>query len=152
MGLVMWNLCRRGIECNPTSQNSHEGDLWARLPDGGMIRIEVNASTETAWHIRRGQISGADCFVLVSIHDARYWVLTQAEVAVPMASCTQRGDVVVIGRAKLPQHALDNWGSLSPAKPKMPRAYRSERVVRKVLADGTIEVYRCPPTTMTTGS
>ena len=53
VGLVMWNLCRRGVECHPTSQNSHEGDLWAKLPDGAMAQIEVKASSVTPIRMAR---------------------------------------------------------------------------------------------------
>jgi hypothetical protein len=144
LGLVIWNLARRGIECLPTTENSSQGDLWAKLLDGQMIRIEVKAMTSTGWHIRRGQALRADCFVFVSIHDARCWVLSQEQVALAIAEGSDRGECVVITKAKMPASAADSWSGLSASQPKQPRSYRSARVVRKVLADGTTKTYRYP--------
>lgn len=145
MGLVIWNLARRGIECQATTQNSNSGDIWAKLPGGRTVAIEVKGTGKAGWHIREAQARRVDWFALVSIHDARCWVLTRAE----MLDCPHHElgpGVWVVSRSHVPTVGADAWDRLTKAPAPKPKAiYRTQRLVRRTLADGTIKEYRYGP-------
>lgn len=93
-------------------------------------------------------------FFLVSLHDAKVWILTSAEVQSALIGVPQLMDgVIVLPRSRLPDSALNGWDKvLAPPKQKAARARQppvsaldfigDARVVRRTLATGEVRDYR----------
>lgn len=154
MGLVVFHLARRKIEFALTPERSPLGDIWASV-GGRKIGIEVKTCRDVMkWHVRKSQIHRVEYYVLVSMHNARCFVLTAREMAeIVRNSHVLSGDVHIVSREAIDDLALNAWGkldgehtpNLSPGilgpKPDRRTLYSSTRTVRRKLADGTMKTY-----------
>lgn len=153
LGLVMWNLCRRGVDCQETPPGSHTGDVWAHVA-GNLVSIEVKATTGRSWHVRRRQVGTSDWHIFVLVQPGRCWVLTRDDLMKCSASFEKDGDAWFVTPTSLPRACEDAWGPLvrkraaPPGGAIAPRGkakYRFRKVVRSVLSDGRIREYHYGP-------
>jgi len=147
VGLSMFHLARNGLEFVTTIGNSDAGDMWVRLPVGGLVPVEIKASFEGKWNLRREQLTRVKFIILTDIGEARCWVLSQAEV-LSFARNDAEGFCVV--KRALPKESEDAWSlfGVIPMATRRPRAYRTPpppsgkfHRVRKLLANGQIKEY-----------
>lgn len=154
VALVEFHLCRRGMDCVRTQGRSARGDIWADTPIG-RISIEVKTTGKSnGWFVKRRQYR-AEIYCLVHLESARCWVMTGDEID---ALLTTAADIYVDNVARimatdLPKESLEAWDKIGGlrmvtvyrafgVRPNKP--YRSDRVVKKTLRDGTVKVYRYP--------
>lgn len=160
IGLVTFHLSRQKIDFAVTPDNSRYGDVWIATPDNRKYGIEVKTCRRDAkWQIKTSQITKVDFYVLVSMDDARCFVLTAAEIdaLIPQA-LRMYGDVYLLHRRLLSVSSQNAWGKLTGAPPMAPDVrpvlirHRAKtffgglkpKTVRKTLANGTVRIYKYP--------
>lgn len=163
LGLVMWNLARRGLDFALTGEGSEHGDIWIRMPDGEIVPVEVKTCTRRAWHIRLDQTQRVKAFILVDLDDRDTWVVP-AEQMLEIARNTAAklsDNVRIVKASDLPPMEHGRWKELLGAEPgkrkwikpvrtpaPVPVAAQGVKIVRKTLASGEVRLYQYDRATM----
>ena len=120
------------------------------------MQTEVKTTALFGWHLRESQIAGSSLFFLVSLNDAKVWVLTRAEIqALVVGGHRVAPDVVMLPKSRLPNDALDAYGKISalarhslqnqaaprPAPISADEFTGETRSVRRALATGEVREY-----------
>lgn len=136
LALVEFQLARRGAEFARTMPGSDHGDLWADC-NGHKVAIEIKTTFEaSAWHIRRNQ-SGADFYCLVSLDDARCYVLGTDEMQQILQSAPDiYSGVAIVKRQALPTDAFEGWARMGFGKmAHIPKESRPQNDAYSALVD-----------------
>lgn len=152
MSLVEFQLGRRGFEFLRTPPESKSGDLWAET-GVGRVSIEVKSTVRgNSWFVKSSQ-TGSEFYCLTNLDEALCYVVTRREmdIAITQSPLTYPGVYSVHFRS-LPADSLEGWFRLGGERKRAiekeaKRAtYKSTRVVKQKMADGTIKTYVYPAT------
>lgn len=158
VALVMYHLARLGIEFTQTAKDSNEADLWVKLPSGPIVTVEVKtASIGMGWPVKSAQLVRSEVYVFVDLRGACVWIMRTPDLRKVIAGTKQRATngVYSLTLKMMPPETenawqvfsqIDGWARVSVVKrPKRPSRRKTDRIIRKTLADGTIKEYRYPP-------
>lgn len=155
LSLVEFQLGRRGFEFVRMPLDSKSGDIWAET-GVGRISIEVKTTVRgQSWFVKSNQ-TNSEFFVLTNLDEARCYVLTSDEMLVAISNSKEAWPgVYVVFASAIPDDALDGWKRLGGrsmnairnenAREPARSFYKSTRIVRHTLVDGTDKIYKYPP-------
>jgi hypothetical protein len=151
VALVIFHMCRIGLDCVETGYNNSSADLWVRT-EMGIKTIEVKTTSNVSWRIPIHQIERSDIYALVDLLSADVYLFSRDEILDMIKDKKQDKRSVSISYKQVPKCSRNNWklfginpDNVQPfIKPqkreKVPLA--TPRIERRTMADGTIKEYK----------